>query len=325
MKTPIGIVQSIVGKFFERDSHGNVIELKVGDRITENKIIFGDTNNPASAFIKITMVTDHNHVITLNGLQEQLFDASLVQDASTVGDVIAKESVLAAWNAGVLTKEDTVTDGTKNKQDDMVSEETAAGNHQIKSHSTEDVFVLRSGNAVDVNSTLRDATFNNLGTKVDNNGIPIRIIDDPSVLQPDSSNTNEDTTLIVDAAHGVLSNDTDIDNTLSVATFKVAGDTTVYNAADTATILNVGTIQLNGNGSYTFTPAANYDGAVPVVSYTTNTGATADLTITINPIDDPSVLQPDSSNTNEDTTLIVDAAHGVLSNDTDIDNTLSVA
>ncbi|MDD2357744.1 MAG: Ig-like domain-containing protein, partial [Thiovulaceae bacterium] len=58
----------------------------------------------------------------------------------------------------------------------------------------------------------------------------------------------------------------------------------------------------NGNGSYTFTPAANYDGAVPVVSYTTNTGATADLTITINPIDDAPSAVNSAVTTNEDST-----------------------
>ncbi len=297
MKTPIGVIQSIVGKFYEKDASGNVMELKVGDRITENKIIFGDTNNPASAAIKITMVTDHNHVVTLYGSQEQLFDASLVQDASTVGDVIAKESVLTAWNAGILTKEDAVSDDAKDKKDDIVNDETAAGNNQVKSHSTEDLFALLDGNTVRASSTLRDAPFDNLGTTSDNNGSPIvPKIDNPSLLQNDIGNTDEDTTLTVTAANGVLSNDTDVDNILSVATFKVAGDNTVYNADATATILNVGTIKLNVDGSYVFTPALNYDGPVPVVSYTTNTGLTADLTITINPIP---ILHSDSGDVYE--------------------------
>ena len=51
MNTPIGKIESITGKFFAKDLSGKVIELKVGDTITENMVVFGDKNNPASAAI----------------------------------------------------------------------------------------------------------------------------------------------------------------------------------------------------------------------------------------------------------------------------------
>ncbi len=88
------------------------------------------------------------------------------------------------------------------------------------------------------------------------------------------------------AAGGVLSNDSDSDDVLSVSSFSVAGDPTVYSAGTTATIAGVGTLMLNTDGGYTFTPVANYSGPVPVATYTTNTGSTDTLTITINPIVD---------------------------------------
>ncbi|PYM89211.1 MAG: hypothetical protein DME04_26985, partial [Candidatus Rokuibacteriota bacterium] len=61
----------------------------------------------------------------------------------------------------------------------------------------------------------------------------------------DSFTTNEDTALIV-AAPGVLGNDSDIDSATITAVV-------VANAAH-------GTLALNANGSFTYTPAANYNG-----------------------------------------------------------------
>ena len=56
---------------------------------------------------------------------------------------------------------------------------------------------------------------------------------------------------------------------------------TTYTAGQTATILNVGTVVLNSDGSYTFTPDANYNGTAPTVTYETNTGATDTLDVTV--------------------------------------------
>ena len=48
-------------------------------------------------------------------------------------------------------------------------------------------------------------------------------------------------------------------------------------------------------GSYTYTPAQDWNGALPVITYTTNTGATATLTINVTPVDDSSVLANDTN------------------------------
>ncbi len=54
----------------------------------------------------------------------------------------------------------------------------------------------------------------------------------------------------------------------TLATFQVAGDSTIYNAGATATIAGVGTVKMESTGAYTFTPAAGYTGDVPVITYT---------------------------------------------------------
>ncbi|WP_220783883.1 Ig-like domain-containing protein, partial [Shewanella sairae] len=64
----------------------------------------------------------------------------------------------------------------------------------------------------------------------------------------------------------------------------------------------------------------NWNGSVPVITYTTNTGSSATLTLEVTPVDDASILANDSNTFAEDTT----ATGNVLDNDTDIDNDLSV-
>ncbi|MGL5024870.1 MAG: type I secretion C-terminal target domain-containing protein, partial [Shewanella oncorhynchi] len=106
----------------------------------------------------------------------------------------------------------------------------------------------------------------------------------------------------------------------SVSHFTVANDTTQHTAGSKITLAE-GELTLNANGSYTFTPAANWNGQVPVITYTTNTGATSTLTIVVSPVDDPTVTTPDSQTISEDAP---EAKGNVLNNDTDIDSTLSV-
>jgi hypothetical protein len=54
-----------------------------------------------------------------------------------------------------------------------------------------------------------------------------------------------------------------------------------------------GTLSISGNGVYTFTPALNYYGAVPVVTYAMTDGSgpdvTSTLTISVTPVNDPPV------------------------------------
>jgi len=123
-------------------------------------------------------------------------------------------------------------------------------------------------------------------------------VDEPSTLLADTNSTPEDTVLTVTAAHGVLANDTDPDTVLQVASFTVNGNT--YNAGASATIAGIGMLTLGADGGYTFTPASNYSGAVPLVHYTTNTGVTSDLHLSVTPVSD----MPTLTTTNTTYTLV---------------------
>ncbi|MEH6452686.1 MAG: type I secretion C-terminal target domain-containing protein, partial [Psychromonas sp.] len=108
-------------------------------------------------------------------------------------------------------------------------------------------------------------------------------VDDPTITSADVNNVNEDTTLTVDVAKGVLSNDFDADDTLTILSFEIAGNS---HAVGSTVSLTEGEFTLNIDGSYQFIPATNYSGDVPVITYTTNTDVTSSLTITVTPVAD---------------------------------------
>ncbi|WP_170288746.1 cadherin-like domain-containing protein, partial [Pseudomonas moorei] len=87
-----------------------------------------------------------------------------------------------------------------------------------------------------------------------------------------------------------LTGTSSVDGPVSVVSFSIDGVNGTFTAGQTATIANVGTLVIGANGAYTFTPDANYNGAVPTVTYTVTDGSGADVTSTLNisvtPVDD---------------------------------------
>ena len=91
-------------------------------------------------------------------------------------------------------------------------------------------------------------------------------------------------------ATGNVIDGSSVDGPVTVTSFTLDGDATVYSAGDTATITGVGTLVIAGDGAYTFTPNANYNGPVPVATYTLTNGSgiddTSTLTISVTPVND---------------------------------------
>jgi VCBS repeat-containing protein len=108
-------------------------------------------------------------------------------------------------------------------------------------------------------------------------------------LDPNDSHTvTEDTTLTIAANAGLLVGATDPEgDTLTITDFTVNGVTYPVSAAtpSVALIANVGTLTINADGSYSFTPATGYTGAIPVATYTISDGHggtdTSTLTLTM--------------------------------------------
>jgi VCBS repeat-containing protein len=143
--------------------------------------------------------------------------------------------------------------------------------------------------------------------------ITVTAVNDAPAAADDAYSTAEDTPLTV-AAPGVLGNDTDPDSTTLTAAV-VTGP-------------SHGTLTLDANGSFAYTPAANFNGG-DSFTYRASDGTTASnlatVTITVTAVNDAPVAADDAYTTAEDTTLTVPTP-GVLGNDTDPDSTtLTVA
>jgi hypothetical protein len=136
--------------------------------------------------------------------------------------------------------------------------------------------------------------------------ITVSSVNEPPVAVDDAYSTDEDTPLSV-AAPGVLENDSDGDGDSLTAV--LVGDPVS------------GTLTLNPDGSFSYTPNANFNGA-DGFSYQASDGITdsnlATVTITVNPVNDPPVAMDDAYATDEDMPLTVPAP-GVLENDEDVD------
>ncbi|WMY72591.1 Ig-like domain-containing protein [Buttiauxella selenatireducens] len=141
--------------------------------------------------------------------------------------------------------------------------------------------------------------------------VSVTVTNTVPVAQPDSQTADEDITI----SGNVLSNDSDSDttDTLSVISFTVSGDAVTHLAGETVTLAGFGALTLRADGSYSFVPVADWNGAVPVISYTLSdghTGGTASSTLTLNvtPVVD---IQPDVGATHAGVAETID----VLAND----------
>ena len=137
--------------------------------------------------------------------------------------------------------------------------------------------------------------------------INVASVEDPPLAVNDEYITDEDTPLAIDAAAGLLANDSDPDSS-SLTVAMVSGP--VH-----------GTVILNADGSFDYTPSADFngvDGFSYVVSDGTLESDVATVTLNVNSVEDAPLATDDAFATDEDTPLIVDVA-GVLANDSDVD------
>ena len=120
-----------------------------------------------------------------------------------------------------------------------------------------------------------------------------KITNQPPVATNDSYSTNEDTVITV-TAPGVLGNDTDADGNPLVASLITAPAK--------------GTLVLNSDGSFAYTPAANVNGT-DSFTYKASDGllesGVATVTISINPVNDAPIAHDQSVSTREDKSVAI--------------------
>jgi VCBS repeat-containing protein len=169
-----------------------------------------------------------------------------------------------------------------------------------------------------------DANFNGTDSFVysisDGNGgtaqatvtLTVNPVNDDPVAVADAYTLDEDTTFSATLGlDDLLLNDSDLDgDSLTVNTTPVSGPTN-------------GSLTLNADGTFTYTPNANFNGTDSFVySISDGSGGTAQatVTLTVNPINDDPVAQADSFVLNEDSSLTaVLGLNDLLGNDSDLD------
>ncbi|MFC5697361.1 retention module-containing protein, partial [Pseudomonas sp. GCM10022186] len=134
------------------------------------------------------------------------------------------------------------------------------------------------------------------------NDAPAAADDGPAAVTEDASTTGN-----------VLANDSDVDgDSLTVTQFSIGGSN--YQAGQVAVIDGVGSLVINGDGSYTFTPAPNYTGPLPIATYTVSDGSltdTAELSLAdVSPVNDAPETQATSTSGAEDAVGIPVALSG---------------
>ena len=143
-----------------------------------------------------------------------------------------------------------------------------------------------------------------LKIEVDNFEFDFDIGNTAPVAAADAYSVDEDDVLNVVVAEGVLSNDTDVD-----------GD--ALSAVLVSDVVN-GSLTLNADGSFSYTPAANFDGS-DSFTYKPNNGTvdgnTVTVSITVDSVNDAPVASDDGATTTEDGVL---NGSSVLTNDSDL-------
>lgn len=132
--------------------------------------------------------------------------------------------------------------------------------------------------------------------------VTVTDVDETAPVTDDTATLAEDTV----ATGNVLANDHATGT--SVVSFSAGGQT--VQAGHTLVLDGIGSIALAADGSYTFTPAPNWSGTVPAITYHTDAGDTATLHLSVTPANDAPALDPGTLNTGENTPWTGQLPHG---------------
>ncbi len=272
----------------------------------------------------LTYLPDSN----ANGVDTFTFRASDGQETSTVATVTLN---IAPVNDAPLAAGDAYTMDEDTPLDVLVGEGLLANDSDVEGATLSALLVVGPTHGtltLEPDGAFRytpDADFNGadsftyrasdgeLASALTSVTLTINAIEDAPRPAADAYETDEDTPLTVAASDGVLANDVEVDGDPLTAT-QVDGPTH-------------GTLEFEPDGSFRYTPDANYNGPDSFTYQVSDGKATVGATtvqLTVRSVNDAPVAVGEAFTTDEDIPLIVAASEGLLANDEDVeDDTLS--
>ena len=122
-----------------------------------------------------------------------------------------------------------------------------------------------------------------------------------SVLEDSSANAN---------TGNLLTGTSSPDGSVSIASFSIAGEPngSSFSLGTPYTVTGKGTLTINANGTYSFSPLANFNGAFPVITYTVTDGSgtddTSTLTINVTAVDDTAIVSAGATGSGDEDSVI---------------------
>ena len=249
MATEIGIIKTLIGTAVATAADGSQRTLQAGDRVYQDEVI---TTGAAGA-VEVEFADDS--VMTLGRSSQAILDV----DAFDPQDVA---QALEYASSDVEALQQALLDGADPSQ---IGDATAAGAGTTAggNEGTDVVQVLYEAPEVTPESGFDTTGVTN---EFEEGREEDAIFDDAPVTQDDEVSTDEDVALIID----VLSNDSVGANGGSITDFNQPAN---------------GTVVLNDNGTFTYTPAANFSGEDSFdYTLTDGDGDSATATATVNVI-----------------------------------------
>ena len=296
------------------------IPASVGTAVLNNS---GTPNNPTDDSIDFIPALDYNGAVSITYEIEDAdgdkstatvtFDVTSVDDTpiatdDTPSDVLEDSG---KTNIAVITNDSFGGDGASTKDIVVTAIPASVGtailnNGGTPNDPTDDSIdftpALDYNGAVSITYEIEDADGDKSTATVTFN---VTSVNDTPIILADVASINEDETL---NGTDLRLNDSDID-----------GDDLVINTIPVTDVAN-GTLTINADGTYKYVPNANFNGTDSFVyevcdDATPALCAQAIVIITVNPVNDETVIANDSASTNENVAVTID----VLANDTDVD------
>ena len=319
-----------INSFTQEDINSARLRYVHGRSEFADSFIFNVTDGAGSSIIGESFNIDLLHVNdapvnTVPGTQTTGEDTPLVFSVSSGNGLSVSDSDINQGN-GLIGVRLTATNG-------RITLSTTAGLVFAVGAGTNNVDVVIAGTLNAVNAAFDgltfspDENFNGTATlrivsrDMGNSGtggeliddstiiINVRAINDAPVSTPDRYTTAEDNSLSVTAIAGVLNNDTDVDHD-GLSAILVTGP-------------SHGTLSLQSDGSFLYTPDANFNGT-DSFSYVATDGAlqtgVTPVTLTVTAVNDTPVAADDDYSVDQLKTLTLGVADGVLVNDFDVEN-----